>query len=269
MTPQDRELVARLCAERAGLKVDADRAYLLENRLAPVARREGFASVHDFVCAVRDRDEERLIWAAVEAMSPAESGFFREPGTFERIVGELLPELARARAGRPLRLWAAACGAGQEVYSLAMALEEAGPPGAPVELFASDLCERRLEKAQAGLYSQFEVQRGLSARRLVRHFEGLGDGFALSPRVRRTVRWRRVNLIEDLSRLGQFDLILCRNQTGSLLEAGRAKVLANLEGALAPGGWLVLGAGESAAGLAASPERPGFHSRSAGARAAA
>jgi chemotaxis protein methyltransferase CheR len=268
VTPQDRELVARLCGERAGLKVDPDKAYLLENRLGPVARREGFASVHEFICAVRDRDEERLIWAAVEAMSPAETAFFRDPHAFETIVGEVLPELARAREGRPLRLWAAACGTGQEVYSLAMALDEAAPVGVTVEIFGSDLCERRLEKAQAGIYSQFEVQRGLSAQRLVRHFEGLEDGFALSPRVRQTVRWRRVNLMADLSRLGQFDLILCRHLMGYLHEAARPQVLAHLEGALAPGGRLVLGAHETSPGLAAVPDRPGFFGRPGTARAA-
>jgi len=269
VTPQDRELVARLCAERAGLRVEADRTYLLENRLGPVARREGFASVHDFVCAVRDRDEERLIWAAVEAMSPAETAFFREPQALGCIVAEVLPELARRRDGGPLRLWAAACGAGQEVYSLAMALAEAGPPGVAIEIFASDLCERRLEKAQAGIYSQFEVQRGLSAHRLVEHFEAADEGFALSPRLRQMVRWRRVNLIEDLSRIGKFDLILCRNLMGRLLDEARGRVLANLEEALAPGGWLVLDAEEVVPGLTADSGRPGFFRRSAAARAAA
>ena len=261
MTPQDRELVARLCADRAGLRVDPDKGYVLENRLGPVARREGFASVHEFVSAVRDRDEERLIWAAVEAMSPAETTFFREPATFDRIVGEALPELARRREGGTLRLWAAACGAGQEVYSLAMALDESAPAGVTIEIFASDLSDRRLEKAQAGLYSQFEVQRGLSARRLVRHFESRDDSFVLSPRVRQMVRWRRVNLMEDLGRLGQFDLVLCRNLLGYLLEDARARVLAGLQGALAPGGWLVLGETEAAPGLDAADNRPGFHMR--------
>jgi chemotaxis protein methyltransferase CheR len=269
VTPQDRELVARLCGERAGLRIDPDRSYLLENRLGPVARREGFASVHDFICAVRDRDEDRLIWAAVEAMSPAETAFFRDPRAFEAIVGEVLPELARRREGGTLRLWAAACGTGQEVYSLAMALDEAAPVGVTLEIFGSDLCERRLEKAQAGIYSQFEVQRGLSAQRLVRHFEGLEDGFALSPRVRQTVRWRRVNLMEDLSRLGQFDLVLCRNLMGYLREEARPRVLANLEGALAPGGCLVLGANETSSGLTAAPDRPGLFGRAARSRAAA
>jgi chemotaxis protein methyltransferase CheR len=269
VTPQDRELIARLCGERAGLKVDPEKTYLLENRLGPVARREGFGSVHEFICAVRDRDEDRLIWAAVEAMSPAETAFFRDPGVFEQIVGEVLPELARRREGGTLRLWAAACGTGQEVYSLAMALDEAAPAGVTLEVFASDLCEQRLEKAQAGVYSQFEVQRGLSAQRLVRHFEGLEDGFALSPRVRQMVRWRRVNLMEDLSRLGQFDLVLCRNLMGYLLDGARARVLANLQGALAPGGQLVLGAGEAAPNLAAAADRPGVFGHPPRARAAA
>lgn len=261
--------MARLCAERAGLKVDPEKTYLLENRLGPVARREGFGSVHEFVCAVRDRDEERLIWAAVEAMSPADTAFFREPTTYESLIGQLLPELALRRQGQALRIWAAASGTGQEAYSLAMALAESAPSGVSLELFASDLCERRLEKAQAGVYSQFEVQRGLSAHRLVRHFESLDESFALSPRVRQMVRWRRVNLLDDLSRLGQFDLVLWRNQMGYLLDDARMRVLANLEGALAPGGWLVLGANERAPALAAAPGRPGFFGKIAPARAVA
>ena len=268
MTPQDREFVARLCAERAGLNVDPDKDYLLENRLAPLARREGFASVHDLAAAVRHRDDDRLAWRIVEAMSPAETAFFREPETFERIVDELLPELAMRNQGGALRVWAAACGGGQEIYSLAMALEERAPAGVSLEVFASDLCERRLEKAQAGVYSQFEVQRGLSARRLVRHFEGSDENFVLSPRVRQMVRWRRVNLIEDLTRLGQFDLVLWRNLSGGLLEEGRARVLGNLEATLKPGGWRVLGASETAPALNAAPGRLGYFRRG-GARAAA
>lgn len=268
MTPQDREFIARLCATRAGLRVDPLKVYLLENRLSPVARREGFASVHDLAAAVRHRDDDRLAWKMVEAMSPAETAFFREPQTIERIVGELLPEFAMRNEGGSLRIWCAACGAGQEVYSLAMALEESAPAGVSLELFASDLCERRLEKAQAGVYSQFEVQRGLSARRLVRHFEGHEDSFALSPRIRQMVRWRRVNLMDDLARLGQFDLVVCRNLMGGLLEEARARALGGLAGALKPGGWLVLGAGETAPGLGPAPGRAGFFSRTS-ARAAA
>ncbi len=260
MTPQDRELIARLCAERAGLRVDPEKVYLLENRLSPVARREGFASVHDLVCAVRDRDDDRLAWGMIEAMSPAETGFFREPEVFAWIVEALLPDLARRADNRPLRLWTANCGAGQDVHSLAMALEESLPAGVAVEVFGSDLSERRLEKAQAGVYSAFEVQRGLSARRLVRHFEGHDDNFVLSPRVRQLVRWRRVNLMDDPSRLGQFDVVLCRNFLCHLTDAGRDRVMGHLQQTLRPGGWMVLGARETARpDLSQHPDLPGVY----------
>jgi chemotaxis protein methyltransferase CheR len=101
-----------------------------------------------------------------------------------------------------------------------------------VELFASDLSERALEKAQAGIYSQFEVQRGLPARTLVRHFEKLGEAFALSPRIRQMVRWRRVNLMDDLARFGQFDLVLCRGAAGPAGAGGREPRAAPPAGAL-------------------------------------
>ncbi len=270
MTPQDRDLIARLCGERAGLRIEPEKSHLLENRLGPVARREGFASVHEFVCAVRDRGEERLIWAAVEALSPAETAFFRDPAVFELILAQVLAALAGRNEAGPVRIWAASAGTGQEVYSLAMSLLEAAPAGGRVEIFASDLSEHRLEKAQGGLYSQFEVQRGLSAHRLVRHFETAEEGFALLPAVRATVQWQRVNLIEDLGRLGRFDLVLCRNLLNCLHAAARERVLGSLIAALRPGGCLVLGATEVAPGLAAAEGRPGFFFEgSAAARAAA
>ncbi|MGZ6015596.1 MAG: CheR family methyltransferase [Phenylobacterium sp.] len=268
MTPRDLQLAARLCAERAGLNVDPEKHYLLENRLAPVARREGFSSIEELMGAVRHRGEERLTWAVVEAMWPAETSFFRDPAAFELMASEVLPKLARRAEKGPLRIWSAACGTGQEVYSLAMLLSEQTGIAA-TELFASDLCERRLEKAQSGLYSQFEVQRGLSAHRLVRHFESAEEGFALSPRIRQTVRWRRVNLIEDITRLGQFDLIVCRNLSAHLTEAARERLFANLTSALSPGGCLVLGPGETAPDLTCAAERPGFHFHPGAQRAAA
>jgi chemotaxis protein methyltransferase CheR len=253
VTPRDRELVARLCAVRAGLQVDADKDYLLESRLGPVARREGFASVVELLRAMRERDEERLIWGVVEAMALAETSFFRDREVFQHLFAEVLPELAARREGQPIRIWSAACGSGQEVYSLAMMLDHARPPGAQVELFASDLGERLLEKAQSGLYSQFEVQRGLPARLLVRHFERREEMFQLSARIRQQVRWRRVNLIDDLSRLGQFDIVLCRNVLGSLTEAGQVRVQQSLRSAIRPDGILILGLGEDAPGLIAGP----------------
>ncbi len=243
----DRAFIADFCRERAGLKLDPDKAYLIDSRLAPVARREGFATPEVFLGALRDEQDERLAWALVEAMILPETEFFHDRQVFAHLIEEVLPELAETRAGAPIRIWSAACGSGQEVYSLAMALLDAPAPIGPVDIYASDLSERCLEKAQAGLYSQFEVQRGLPARSLVRHFEKDGESFALSPRVRQMIRWRRVNLMDDVSRLGQFDLILCRSLISQLAADAQTEVMGRLAGALAPGGRLVLGLKDSPA----------------------
>lgn len=242
---QDRAYLAEVCLARAGLQVDPDKTYLIDSRLAPLARRECFSSIEALIDALRHGADDRLVWAAVEAMALPEGEFFRDHRVFAELAEDVVPALARARDGQPVRIWSAACGTGQEIYSLAMLLADAKGVG-EVELFASDLSERSLEKAQSGRYSQFEVQRGLPARMLVRHFEKDGEWFALSPRVRQMVRWRRVNLIDDLSRMGQFDLILCRNLLNQLVPEAAAKVLEQMETALAPGGALLLGQNESA-----------------------
>jgi chemotaxis protein methyltransferase CheR len=260
--------VATLCAERAGLRVDPEKEYLIENRLGPVARREGFGSISDLLQAVRDRGDERLAWAVVEGMSPSESLFFRDPSSLDHAAARAFADLARRREGETHRIWVAACGAGQELYSVAMLLDEQTPPGVTVDLCASDLSDRRLEKARSGVYSQFEVQRGLPARRLVRHFEKRDDSFVVAQRLRQMVRWRRVNVLEDLSPLGPFDLVFCRNVLGGLMESGRTQALGNLRKTLTPEGYLVLGLGDPAGDLAAVPDQPGIYRAQAGRRAA-
>jgi chemotaxis protein methyltransferase CheR len=255
----NRTYLAALCLARAGLRIDCDKAYLLESRLAPVARREGFGSIDALIEKVRDGGEDRLAWAVVEAMLLPEAEFFRDRAVFEALAYDVLPAIARA-AGRPLRVWSAACGTGQEIYSLAMLLTGA-PVGDHVELYASDLSEHALERAQAAAYSQFEVQRGLPARMLVRFFEKDGEAFVISPRLRQAVRWRRANLMDDISALGQFDLILCRSFLPQLAPEARTQVLQSLSRALTPGGRLVLdpgGAGEP--GLALVDARIGLFS---------
>lgn len=256
----DRAFVAALCLARAGLKVDAEKAYLIESRLAPVARREGYGSPEEFIAALRDGGgDERLSWAVVEAIALPETEFFRDREVFEALAVEIIPAISRERGGAPVKVWSTACGTGQEVYSLAMLIADAAGLAAKVELFASDLSEKSLEKAQAGLYSQFEVQRGLPARTLVRHFEKEGESFALSPRIRQMVRWRRVNLMDDLARFGQFDVLLCRNVLTQLAPEAQGRVIGQLKTALAPGGRLVLGAREGAGGeLTPLPGVPGL-----------
>jgi len=275
MRQDDRDLVARLCAARAGLKVDADKAYLIESRLAPVARREGFGALADMLAVLREHREDRLAWAVVEAMAHGESAFFRDREPFALFRDEVLPTLARARGGQPVRIWSAACASGQEVYSLAMIIEDerARIPGLKVELFGTDIGERQLEKAQSGLYTQFEIQRGLPIRQLVRHFEQADDMWRISPRIRQMIRWRRVNLVSDLSTAGRFDVILCRYVLSALVEPMKGRLLINLARALSPEGFLFLGEGESVAGLSDAFQpvsgRPGLFARNPAYRVAA
>ncbi len=248
MRPEDYGLVTQLCASHAGLEVDPRKTYFIDSRLGPVARRDGFNSTEEMIGAIRQGQDERLIWSLVEAIATGETSFFRDRTPFTLFATDILPDMARQRNGEPIRVWSAACGGGQEVYSLAMVIDEVQgdlPPGTRVELFGSDLSDRALEKAQSGLYTQFEIQRGLPIRRLVRHFEKADENWQLSPRIRQMVRWRRINLITDMPATGRFDVIFCRYVLSSMTAAARITLLTNLTRALSPIGVLVLGQSET------------------------
>ena len=144
MTPDDIRLVVALCRQRAGLAIDPARTYLIESRLAPLARRESYGSVGELIAGLRARREEPLIWALVEAMTASETAFFRDRTPFHLFRDEILPTLSRMRGPEPIRIWSAGCSTGQEAYSLAM-IAEAGQgvePGARIEVYGSDLSER-------------------------------------------------------------------------------------------------------------------------------
>ncbi|HZC17853.1 MAG TPA: protein-glutamate O-methyltransferase CheR [Caulobacteraceae bacterium] len=252
MRPEDVETIRILVHARSGVVIDPVKTYQIETRLAPVARRAGFASVPDMVRAIRVRRDEKLMWAATEALASGETCFFRDRVPYAQFRDEILPKLAASRGERPIRIWSAACATGQEPYSLAMIIDDERSkwPGARVELFGSDISERALEKARSGLYTPFEVQRGLPIRLLVRHFEKVGEMWALSPRIRQMVRWRRINLLADPRGLGQFDVIFCRNVISGFDEPTRRRVLDQLARALPEDGRLVLGFDETVSGVA-------------------
>lgn len=241
MTPEYIDLLAALGRARAGVRVEVEKPYLIESRLTPLARREGFESIEALVDELRAKREERLIWAVVESLCRTETTFFRGREAFAALRDGILPALSHRRDA-PLRIWSAACATGQEVYSAAMAAAESTglAPGARFEFFGSDLSERCLEKAQSGLYTQFEVQRGLPIRMLVKYFENQDDTWTISPRIRQTVRWRRINLLSDLSALGAFDVILLRNVLRNMVPSLRGRIVRSLAMRLAPDGVLVL-----------------------------
>lgn len=273
MRPDDISLVVSLCRARAGAKVAADKTYLIETRLAPIARKEGFESISDLLAAIRGKRDETLIWAVVEAMTQAETSFFRDRTPFEQFETEIYPTLARARGGAPVKVWSAACSTGQEIYSLAMLVERMRADGEAVnvELAASDISERSLERAQSGLYSQFEIQRGLPIRLLVQHFEKADEMWRLSAEIRRMVRWRRINLVAGLGAIGRFDVVFCRNVLSTMDEPFQRKLLEDLTLVLPEDGFLVLGLKETPAiaGDAFHEVAPGLYRRNPDHRAAA
>jgi chemotaxis protein methyltransferase CheR len=214
--------------------------------------QHGFASVAQLAAALRTKDDDVLVRDIIEAMTTNESFFFRDIRPFEQFRTIVLPQLLRARAGtRRLRLWSAACAAGQEPYSLAMILadEQARLAGWRVTLLASDISGEMVERASAASYNQFEVKRGLPLKYLVRHFDPAGDRWQLKPELRRMVQFRTVNLLGDLTGLGRFDAIFCRNVLIYFDQATKAAILDRIAVMLPPDGFLCLGGAETTLGV--------------------
>jgi chemotaxis protein methyltransferase CheR len=251
VTPQDVLYVAEVVRQRSGLILTADKSYLVESRLSPVARKEGFASIEALLEAMRTKRDERLLWAATDALTTNETFFFRDKTPFDMFRDDVLPVLAPARPGGTLRVWCAACSTGQEPYSLAMLAEElrVKHPGLKLDIFATDISERVLEKAQAGIYTQFEVQRGLPITHLVKHFDKTDDTWRVKPALKQVIRWRQFNLLDDMRPLGRFDVVFCRNVLIYFDPETKTKVLEKIAGVTADDGFLFLGAAETVMGV--------------------
>jgi chemotaxis protein methyltransferase CheR len=236
MIADDMAFLAGVVRSRSGQLLTPDKGYLVQSRLGPVARRENYASVAELLQALRLRRDETLAWAVTEALANTETMFFRDRAPFAQFRDEVLPLLAAARPGGMVRVWSAGCSTGQEPYSLAMLMAEAAErfPGVTLDILATDLSARCLEVAQAGLYSQFEVQRGLPIRLLVKYFVKHEDHWRLIPAVRRAVRFQAANLLDDTLSLGRFDAIFCRNVLSGLHAEARGVVLERLGRQLAP-----------------------------------
>lgn len=242
MTPDDFDRLQTLLLTRAGFRLTRDRINLAEHRLGPVARREGFHNVEAMLASLWSKPVASLGWAVIEALLNPETWFRRDRAAFEVLSGELLPALTRARPGGRVRIWSAGCSTGQEAYSLAMAAEEAG---AAAEIIGTDLSQRALEKARAGLYTGFEIQRGLSARAMLRWFEPDEDHWTARDALRAAVRFERANLLDDPPADGpRFDVIFCRHVMTDMDPARRARVLDGLERRLVDDGCLFLGPDE-------------------------
>ena len=252
MKAEDFTFIAALLKERSGLVLSADKTYLLESRLIPVARKSGLKGLDDLVDTIRRTRPEPLIRDVTDAMTTNESFFFRDTKPFDILRDSVLPHILAARAGKKFfRIWCAAASTGQEPYSIAMVLREqaAKLAGWKIEIVGTDLSREVLERAKNGLYSQFEVQRGLPIQMLIKYFEKKEDQWQIKPELRTMVQYKELNLLHDLKSLGNFDVVFCRNVLIYFDQPTKGRILENISMLMPDDGMLFLGGAETVLGI--------------------
>jgi chemotaxis protein methyltransferase CheR len=268
MKPADFDFISKLVKERSGLVLTPEKAYLIESRLAPIARAEGMSGVEEVVQALR-LNRGTLSDKVVDAMTTNETFFYRDKTPFETLENVVLPDLVARKRGQPIKIWCAAASTGQEPYTIAMVCDAMGHKlgGSRVEIVATDISERCLEKARAGIYSQFEVQRGLPVQMLLKHFKKNGENWQISDQIRSAVRYRAMNLLDDFRALGQFDVIFCRNVLIYFDVPTKKRVLERMSSQVTNPGYLLLGAAETVLGITDTfkgvPNQRGLYSKEA------
>jgi len=252
MTELEFEALRAFLKARSGLALSPEKRYLVESRLASVCTRFKLDNLSRLIWEIKSGRSPALENATIEAMTTNETFFFRDKAPFDLFQNVLLPRFLKDRAtSRRLRIWCAAASSGQEPYSLAMLLKEASArmAGWHVDIVATDISNEVLEKARAGIYNQFEVQRGLPVRLLVKYFTQKGDLWQIAPEIRAMVDFRYLNLIEDFGRLGMFDIVYCRNVLIYFDADMKANVLRRIAQLMPADGALVLGASETILGI--------------------
>jgi len=252
MSPEDFDYLRKYLRERSGLVLAVEKQYLAESRLLPVARRNGMRSLDELVDRLKNRATAPLSAEVVEAMTTNETFFFRDKLPFDHFRDTIMPALISARAReKRIRIWCSAASTGQEPYSLAMMIKSmsAAIAGFRIDIVATDLSSEVLEKAKAGIYSQFEVQRGLPVQLLVKFFDQSGETWQLAPELRSMVQFRPLNLFNDFSALGNFDVVFCRNVLIYFDQENKIAVLNRIARQMPADGILVLGAAETVIGL--------------------
>jgi chemotaxis protein methyltransferase CheR len=263
----DLAFLMQMLRRRSGLALNNPKPLAIENRLAPVMRRFGFRDLGSLIEELR-HGREPLARAVTEVMTTNESSFFRDRATFEQFRDTVLPALMQRRAAtKRIRIWSAACAAGQEAYSIALLLDDLKlrSQGWTIDIVASDISSEMVERAEQGLYNHFEVQRGLPIRRLVESFVQEGQNWRISEPLRRMIEFRQFNLLDSFGWLDDVDVVLCRNVLMYLNDKTKAGVLDKIAEVLVPDGYLLLGPVETVQGLSHEFEAldgaPGIYSK--------
>ncbi|MBO6543759.1 MAG: protein-glutamate O-methyltransferase [Alphaproteobacteria bacterium] len=255
MTPEEFGYLASFLKKESGLVLSENKGYLIESRLLPLARDNGLDSISALVAKMRGGASKTLLDDVTEAMTTNESFFFRDKTPFNILEETVLPALMKSRStAKKLRIWCAAASTGQEPYSIAMILKEwsAKLPGWRFEIIGTDLSADVLRRAKLGKYTQFEVQRGLPIQMLVKYFKQDGSDWELSADIRNMVQYRKLNLLEDFSALGKFDIVFCRNVLIYFDQQTKGEILERTARLLTDDGYLFLGAAETVIGITGS-----------------
>jgi chemotaxis protein methyltransferase CheR len=248
--PENYRFLQEHVYSEVGIVLEDDKHYLFESRLAPIIKQLGLKSTNDLCALLHRKGEDALGHRVAEAMTTNETYFFREPNHYEAIRNVLLPKLKEERRmTRSLRFWSAASSTGQEAYSLAMLLLEEQFSSWNIQILGTDFSSQVLARARAGLFQQIEVNRGLPASLLVKHFRPSGLDWQLSEQLRRMVRFETIDLRSRMATLGPFDLVFCRNVMIYFDNETKRKIMREIHSTLFRGGWLLLGGSESIFGL--------------------
>ncbi|MGA2673106.1 MAG: protein-glutamate O-methyltransferase CheR [Terracidiphilus sp.] len=248
--PENYRFLQKHVYSQVGIVLEDNKHYLFESRLAPIVKQFSLGSINELCAVLLAKRNPEIGLQVVEAMTTNETYFFRDPAQYEAIRTVLLPRLREERqATKKLRFWSAASSTGQEAYSLAMLLLEEGLQDWNIQILGTDFSSKVVERACSGMYRQLEVNRGLPATLLVKHFRRTGLDWQLNERVRQMARFETIDLRKGMRTLGPFDLVFCRNVLIYFDNETKRNILKEIHGTLYRGGWLLLGGAESAFGL--------------------
>jgi len=250
INPKNYKFLQEHVYSHAGIVLEGDKHYLFESRLAPIVRQLGLETIDELCAFIQSSRQPEVGHHVVEAMTTNETYFFRDPSHYDAIRTVLLPRLIQDRGDtKKLRFWSAASSTGQEAYSLAMLLLEAGLSDWNIQILGTDFSSQVVERARSGKYQQIEVNRGLPATLLIKHFRRSGTDWYLSDKVCRMVSFETIDLRRSMRALGPFDLVFCRNVMIYFDAETKKNILKELHGTLFRGGWLLLGGAETAFGV--------------------
>lgn len=243
--------LADLIRTHSGIYLTADKEYLLENRLLPLAKELGLNTLNELISHLQKKQDALFLVRLIEAMTTNESFFFRDIKPFKGLCDVIVPHILSKNPGKKnLRIWSAACSTGQEAYSILMSIMEVPAlAGIQCEIIATDLDRNVLDKASKGLYSQFEVQRGVPINLLLKYFTQQGEQWQIKDILTKQVKFQQFNLLQNPAALGKFDIIFCRNVLIYFNDETKEKVLTNLRGQMHPHAALILGSTENLLGM--------------------